>query len=112
MRGDAPVFAATQLDASLEARARGLWQGKALSQAYVQTRHQLQAWLDGAHRLTPDVAARECYMLGNDAVRQLVFDPLLPEPLVNTAERRAFTNTVIAFDEAGHRIWRTLLASG
>ena len=108
---DAPVFTATDLDPALEARARGLWQGKALSKAYAQTRHKLEAWLSQANELEPEVAARECYLLGNDAIRQLVFDPLLPEPLVNVAERRAFTDTVIAFDEAGHRIWRQLLPS-
>ena len=58
-----------------------------------------------AHSLEPEVAARESYLLGNDAIRQLVFDPLLPEPLVDVTERRAFTDTVVAFDQAGHRIW-------
>jgi phenylacetic acid degradation operon negative regulatory protein len=108
---EVPVFAATDLDPALEARARGLWQGKALSKAYTQTRQKLEDWLAQAHDLEPEVAARECYLLGNEAIRQLVFDPLLPEPLVNVAERRAFTSTVIAFDEAGHRIWRQLLPS-
>jgi phenylacetic acid degradation operon negative regulatory protein len=108
---EVPVFAATDLDPALEARARGLWQGKALNKAYTQTRQKLEAWLAQAHDLEPEVAARESYLLGNEAIRQLVFDPLLPEPLVNVAERRAFTSTVIAFDEAGHRIWRQLLPS-
>jgi len=108
---DAPVFAATDLDPALEARARGLWQGKTLNKAYTQTRQKLETWLAQADDLEPEVAARECYLLGNEAIRQLVFDPLLPEPLVNVSERRAFTNTVIAFDEAGHRIWRQLLPS-
>lgn len=106
---DAPVFAATELDPALDARARGLWQGKTINTAYARTRHKLQAWLTRAHELEPEVAARESYLLGNDAIRQLVYDPLLPEPLVDTAERRAFTDTVIAFDEAGRRIWRSLL---
>jgi len=105
----APVFAATELDPALDARARGLWQGMTMSAAYARTRHKLQAWLTTAPDLEPEVAARESYLLGNDAIRQLIYDPLLPEPLVDTAERRAFTDTVIAFDEAGRKIWRTLL---
>lgn len=106
---DAPVFAATDLPPELDARARTLWQGEALNSAYRQTRQKLQAWLARADELEPEVAARECYLLGNEAIRQLVFDPLLPEPLVDTAERRAFASTVLAFDEAGHRIWRERL---
>lgn len=108
LEADAPVFVATALPPALEARAQTLWQGANLTKAYVQTRHKLEAWLAHAHDLEPEVAARECYLLGNEAIRQLVFDPLLPEPLVDVAERRAFTNAVIAFDEAGHHIWRNL----
>lgn len=109
LEAGAPVFAASDLDPALEAQARTLWLGDELSKAYAQTRHKLEAWLAQSAELEPDVAARECYLLGNEAIRQLVFDPLLPEPLVDAAERRAFTQTVIAFDEAGHRIWRQLL---
>lgn len=106
---DAPVFAATDLPPELDARARTLWQGEALNSAYRQTRQKLQDWMARADELEPEVAARECYLLGNEAIRQLVFDPLLPEPLVDAAERRAFTATVLAFDQAGHRIWRERL---
>ncbi|WP_081961450.1 PaaX family transcriptional regulator C-terminal domain-containing protein [Aquabacterium sp. NJ1] len=106
---DAPVFTATDLTPELDALARTLWQSEALTSAYRQTRQKLQAWLAHADDLEPEVAARESYLLGNEAIRQLVFDPLLPEPLVDTAERRAFTATVLAFDEAGHRIWRERL---
>lgn len=109
LEADAPVFVATDLAPELDARARTLWQGERLTQAYQQTRHQLETWMAHANELEPEVAARESYLLGNEAIRQLVFDPLLPEPLVDTAERRAFTHTVLAFDEAGHRIWRERL---
>lgn len=106
---EAPVFTATDLPPELDLRARTLWQGEALNQAYRQTRQKLQTWLAHANELEAEVAARESYLLGNEAIRQLVFDPLLPEPLVDVAERRAFTSTVLAFDQAGHRIWRERL---
>jgi phenylacetic acid degradation operon negative regulatory protein len=106
---EAPVFIATDLEAALDAHARTLWQGQALSHAYVATQRQLETWMARADELEPEVAARESYLLGNDAIRQLVYDPLLPAPLVNTEARHAFTQAVIAFDEAGHRIWRTVM---
>ena len=105
----APVFVASGLDPTWDMHARGLWEGKALSEAYRQTRLKLEAWLTRAHLLEPEAAARESFLLGNDAIRQLVYDPLLPEPLVDTAEWRAFAHTVLAFDEAGRRIWRALM---
>lgn len=108
LQEDAAVFLACDFDAARENRARALWDGKALTKSYRQTRQRLQKWLARADALEPEVAARESFLLGNDAIRQLVFDPLLPEPLVDVAERRAFAAAVQHFDRAGHAIWRRL----
>lgn len=104
----APVFIAQQFDAAREQHARNLWDGKALSKTYRETRRKLENWLARADQLDPDVAARESYLVGHDAIRQLVFDPLLPEPLVDVDERRAFADAVLKFDRAGHAIWQGL----
>jgi phenylacetic acid degradation operon negative regulatory protein len=111
LENSAPVFIATDLDADLDAQARGLWQGQALTDAYIQTRQKLERWLSRWQELELDVAARECYLLGNESIRQLIFDPLLPDPLVDQQVRRDFTQCVLAFDEIGHQIWRRLLPS-
>ncbi|MCH8178326.1 MAG: PaaX family transcriptional regulator [Proteobacteria bacterium] len=107
----APVFVATELDDDLDRRARHLWHGSALSQGYARTRAKLDAWLATSHQLDTETAARESYLLGNDAIRQLVFDPLLPEPLVDVAARQEFHRAVVAFDAAGQGVWRMLLPS-
>lgn len=105
---DAAVFVASDFDREREARARGLWNGKALTKSYVQWRKRLEGWLARAKQLDLEVAARESFLVGNDAIRNLVFDPLLPDPLIDVNERRAFVNAVLAFDRAGHAIWRQL----
>jgi phenylacetic acid degradation operon negative regulatory protein len=104
----AAVFLATDFDAERDARARSLWDGKALTRSYRKTREQLEKWLQQADTLEADVAARESFLVGGAAIRQLVFDPLLPDPLVDSAERRAFVDTVRRYDAAGHLIWRKL----
>lgn len=108
LEAGAAVFLAGELDTEREHRARALWDGKGLTASYRQTRQRLEQWLERAPLLETDVAARESFLLGNDAIRQLVFDPLLPEPLVDSAERRAFAEAVRRFDAAGHDIWRRL----
>ncbi|MCY1375094.1 hypothetical protein D9M69_624810 [compost metagenome] len=60
--------------------------------------------------LPVELAARESYLLGDQAIRQLVFDPLLPEPLVTVADRIAFGSEVRRYDEAGRSIWQRFLA--
>jgi phenylacetic acid degradation operon negative regulatory protein len=111
LEAGAPVFQASQLDERLDAQARQLWNGTALTQAYLRTHQQLSDWLNRSGSLDTETAARESYLLGNEAIRQLVFDPLLPQPLVDVQARRDFTDAVIAFDLAGRRIWQSLLSS-
>jgi len=107
---DAPVFLVSELDAERDARARTLWDGKALTRQYVATRERLDRWLDKADALSGEVAARESFLLGSAAIRTIVFDPLLPAPLVDTDARRALVQTVKRFDEYGHAIWRRQFA--
>ena len=104
----AAVFLASELDAAREHRARALWNGVALTRSYRQTRLRLDEWLVRARELEPDVAARESFLLGNEAIRQVVFDPLLPSPLIERHARQAFVDAVIRFDRAGRDIWRQL----
>lgn len=105
---DAVVFIAHDFDDEREQRARKLWNGKALSKSYRDTRLKLEAWLARADQLEPEAAARESFLLGDKAIHQLVFDPLLPEPLVDAKERRAFVDAVVRYDRAGHAIWQRL----
>ena len=109
--GDAAVFVAAKLDGERDERARSLWKGKALTKSYVQWRQRLESWLEHAKRLDLEVAARESFLLGSDAIRHLVFDPLLPDPLTDVNERRAFVDALLEFDRIGHAIWRKLLSS-
>lgn len=59
-----------------------------------------------AAKLEPEVAARESLLMGRHAIRQIVFDPLLPAPMVDVDARHAFVETVRAYDRAGQAIWR------
>lgn len=105
---DAAVFVAHELDGAREERARQLWDGPALTRSYHDMCTRLNDWLARAPDLEAEVAARESFLLGNEAIRQLVFDPWLPAPLVDTQARQQFSDTVTAFDIAGHRIWQHL----
>ena len=105
---DAAVFVAMDFDAQREARARRLWNGEALTQTYRSTRLELERWQAQVESLDNETAAREAYLLGNDAIRLLVFDPLLPEPLVDVSERRALAAAVRSHDQVGRTLWRRL----
>ncbi len=112
LESDAAVFVAHGFDAARERRAAALWDGRALTRGYRETRARLEDWLARAGSLALELAARESYLLGNAAIRQLVFDPLLPAPLVDVDARRGFLDAVVRFDAAGHAIWNRFLREG
>jgi len=108
LESTAAVFLARDFDGEREQRARALWDTRALDSGYRSTTRQLERWLAQADSLDVQTAARESFLLGNAAIRQLVFDPLLPAPLVDADARSAFIDAVRRFDSAGQRIWRSL----
>lgn len=103
---EANVFSAGSFEPALEARIRELWDGEALTLSYERTRTELERWLGRASSIAPDVAARESFLLGGRAIRQIVYDPWLPAPLVDVDERRRFVEATKQMDREGRRIWR------
>ena len=106
LEASAGVFVASQFDAAREKRIARLWDGKALNASYTKLRRELESWMQRAAKLEPEVAARESLLMGRNAIRQVVFDPLLPAPMVDVDARHAFVETVRAYDRAGQAIWR------
>jgi phenylacetic acid degradation operon negative regulatory protein len=105
----AAVFAAGDLDPAREAAARELWASQRLEAGYREGVARLDGWAKKAAALSPDIAARESFLLGDDAIRAIVFDPMLPAPLVDEGERRAFIAAARRFDDLGRRIWDDFL---
>lgn len=94
-----------------ETRARGLWDTAALDAGCRDTTALLTDWLEQADTLPPERAAREAFELGHAAIRRLVFDPLLPAPLVDAGARDRFIGAVHRFDAAGRACWQRFLAT-
>lgn len=104
------VFVLRSMSSRDTARARKLWDGAALNAGYRDTTARLAGWLEGAAHLPLEHAAREAFEIGHQAIRQLVFDPLLPAPLVDAHLRARFIDTVTRHDDAGRAIWQHFLA--
>jgi phenylacetic acid degradation operon negative regulatory protein len=107
----APVFLATHLDEARETRARLLWDAHQLEQTYENGQRLMEKSLQRLRKLPLDEAAKEVYSLGDQILCQLVFDPMLPTPLVSVAMRQAFREAMRHYDEVGHQLWREFLSS-
>jgi phenylacetic acid degradation operon negative regulatory protein len=103
---EAMVFGLQSPCHRLTGRMQQLWGLSALNQAYRHDSERLQAWMRHAEQLPPDQSAREAYLLDRVAVRQVVWDPLLPDEWVDAPARAAFFATVRDFDAAGRALWQ------
>jgi phenylacetic acid degradation operon negative regulatory protein len=104
----APVFRADELDAATDARARSLWAADRLTESYGETCARIERWLIAVGDLEPRAAAREAFFFGGDVLRKIVFDPRLPEPLVDVAARRAMVDAAKRLDATGRKLWARL----
>jgi len=105
----AMVFRISDLDPHADQRARRLWDTAALRSGY---RTSLAALTKSARRLAAlpsDEALVESFVLGGRVIRQLVLDPLLPEPLIPADERRALVEAMCRYDRAGRARWAAFL---
>lgn len=105
----APVFRMAELAAAEEARARRLWNGADLANGYRAHRKALSASRRHLHTLPLRQALVESFTIGGRALRQIILDPLLPEPLVDATARRALVEELKAYDQLGRERWREFL---
>jgi phenylacetic acid degradation operon negative regulatory protein len=106
---DAVVVRMDELDSDARSRLTTAWDCAALDQGYRRGRAKLQQRRRRIDRLGLQSAAREAFLAGGEAIRRIVFDPLLPEEMIDRPARRAFVDEAIAFDRRGQAIWAELL---
>lgn len=112
LESTALTFVASNFSAEHELSIRTLWDLNALNTLYVTQKKRLDEWIANADDLSPEVAARESYLIGHEAIRYVVFDPLLPEQMVDTKAREAFIECVRQYDRKGHEIWADIYNDG
>ena len=103
------VFGVRDLDETAERRARRLWDTKALRDGYRLSLAALQKSQRRLAALPVHEALIESFSLGGRVIRQIVLDPLLPEPLVPANERRALVEAMRCYDRAGRSRWSEFL---
>jgi phenylacetic acid degradation operon negative regulatory protein len=98
------------LDPVSEARARGLWDAKAIAAAHRRVRKALVASARRLPGLAEADAMVESFRLGGEALRLLAHDPLLPEPIFAADERAALVDAMRRYDALGRASWAGFLA--
>lgn len=101
------VFELRGLDDELDTQARSLWDVETLETGYRASRDRLLASTERLRTLSEVEAMAETFRFGGEAVRRIVLDPLLPEPIVDTRARRALIDAMRDYDRLGRDCWKT-----
>lgn len=99
-------FAASALDPLSAARAASLWDSDSLVAEYRRSHTELAESEKRLETLSVAAAMVESFRLGGSVIRQLVYDPLLPERIVPAVERQALVSAMRRYDRIGHGYWR------
>lgn len=108
---EAIIFKADDFDDQRQKKAWALWSDMQLATHYKEMSAQLNEWLANKDNLSADAALREVFMLGDAGIRSVIFDPLLPAPLVDEAARQQYFDTVRRFNDEGRRLWLAFFAA-
>jgi len=106
---DASVFRMQELSPCQERRARSLWDSQALEDTYSKLQGDLRSSLEQLESLPLDDSVREAFLLGREGIRQVVLDPLLPEPLVDEGKRSSMVGILQDYCDKGLNLWARFL---
>jgi phenylacetic acid degradation operon negative regulatory protein len=59
--------------------------------------------------LSLNESVREVFLLGREGIRQVVLDPLLPEPLVDEDKRSSMVHVLQTYCDKGLNLWARFL---
>ncbi|MFN2377420.1 MAG: PaaX family transcriptional regulator [Candidatus Binatia bacterium] len=104
-----PLFTIRDFDAAGEARARSLWDADEIRSLYRRLAADLEASAARLEGMDEARAMAESFVLGGEAIRCIVLDPLLPDEIVSTDERTNLVHAMTAYDEIGRRCWAPFL---
>lgn len=105
----ASVFRLTDLSKADDTLARDLWDVKSMRAVYADVIDQLDTMTANFGKMPVEEAVRESFLVGREAIRWIVLDPLLPEPLVPASERHALIESMRRFDAGARVVWRKYL---
>ena len=103
------LFSACDFDSKTQTKAMELWRHLNLESLYRNGCNEIEESLARLTSLPLEEATKESYVIGDRALYHLVFDPLLPTPLVDVAMRERYRNLEKKYDDIGAQIWLRFL---
>lgn len=97
------------LEPGVEAEARGLWDADELRRGHRQRTRELRASAQHLANAPAREAMVESFLIGGRALRELILDPLLPDEICPSDERRGLHTEMKEYDRLGRAAWAEFL---
>ena len=110
LESEACVFRADGFNEESEPSPEALWPVTEINARYRENTEEMLSWRSSFENKPLDVAARECFLIGDRVLRDIAYDPLLPEQIVDQQARSEMVATMANFDDLGKSIWRELIS--
>lgn len=110
LEAEACVFRADCFNDGARPSPETLWPIHEINVRYRDNIEEMLEWRQTFGSKPLDVAARECFLIGDRVLRDIAFDPLLPKEMVDQQTRAQMVSTMADFDDLGKSIWRELIA--
>ena len=108
---DATVFKVCDFNEGSAPVPEQLWPLRELETGYRRRIERMQSWRADLSRKTQEEAARESFLIGDEVLRSITYDPRLPKEMLNTELRQQMISEMSVFDEIGKQIWLELMKS-
>ena len=105
----ASVFRMNALSPEEEHQARAMWDARGLERSYATLHGEITVSMDRLEQLPLNDSLREVFLLGREGIRQVVLDPLLPDPLIDEEKRSAMVGTLQDYCDKGLNLWARFL---
>ncbi len=103
---NATFFSSQKFDKEVSKKWRlFLWPIDHIAEAQDHQAEKLRQSGQQIHHLPLDQALIETYLVGNEAIRLLHTDPLLPEEMMTKDHRLRLTRAMLKYNEIGKKVW-------
>ena len=86
-----------------------MWDSPALEKTYSQLHGELTGSMRRLEELPLHDSVREVFLLGREGIRQVVLDPLLPDPLIDENKRSTMVDFLQSYCDRGLDLWARFL---
>jgi phenylacetic acid degradation operon negative regulatory protein len=104
------VFLASSFEKSSEDIVNQLWNVQSINANYIKTYEILKHWMIHQDDFDLEKKIIESYLLSNRSIRQILYDPYLPDQFINIEAQQNLIEIATRFELNYKQVWNYLLS--